>query len=97
MTRTISCLALLLVAPWNLGCVTCDAPFDNQYSGQGGIVERPHGTQGRANSAFVPTHQNAPAVEPGRPTAAMGMQPLPLTLPVHQREPVYSSGPGEPY
>jgi len=97
MTRTLFCLALLVVAPWNLGCVTCDSPFDNQYGGQGGIVERPHGTQGRANSAFVPTHQDPPSAEPGRPTAAMNIQPLPLPLPVHHREAVYSGGPREPY
>jgi len=80
MARSLACITVLLLAPLAVGCATCDAPFDNQYTANGGIVERPDTAHGRINSAFVPTSRPLPPAEPGQdnlPAAANYMQPAP--------------------
>ena len=76
-------MTVLLLAPLALGCVTCDTPFDSQYTANGGIVERPDAGRGRVNSAFVPTSRPLPAPHADEvvlSAAANYMQPAPAPL-----------------
>lgn len=67
----------LLVTPLMMGCVTCDSPFDQDYTASGGSIQRTDAAGGRVNSAFVP----GPAAG-SVPPAAEENQATYLPLPV---------------
>ena len=70
MKRFLACLSALLLTPLTIGCVTCDSPFDNQYTATGGSIQRVGGDTGRVNSAFVPTAPEKPAEDNSQAPAA---------------------------
>jgi hypothetical protein len=70
MNRFLACLSALLLTPLAMGCVTCDSPFDNQYTATGGSIQRADGDTGRVNSAFVPTALETPAEDNSQAPAA---------------------------
>jgi hypothetical protein len=70
MNRFLACVSALLLTPLTIGCVTCDSPFDHQYTATGGSIQRAGGDTGRVNSAFIPTASEKPAEDNSQAPAA---------------------------